>query len=100
MARPKLVTEVRTDELGEYTVYMNRVCTGPACGVVLTSRNQHRSTLMCKVHGRQKEQQQQHMLKLFYTWLKHANAGNHRDVMARAMDDYELRARLHRAMPQ
>ena len=61
MARPKLVTEVRTDELGEYTVYMNRVCTGPACGVVLTSRNQHRSTLMCKVHGRQKEQQQQHM---------------------------------------
>lgn len=97
--RPKVIQEVRTDALGEYTVFTNRTCTAPGCGVVLTSRNQHRSTLMCSTHGPQKEQPRMEMQKLLNAWLKRPITGPHRDALTQAMNDYELKARLHRSMP-
>ncbi len=99
MARPKVIAEVRTDELGEYTVYTNRTCTEPRCGVVLTSRNQHRSTLMCSEHGKQREQPRNEMQRLLTAWLKRPLIGPHRGALMQAMNDYELKARLQRSMP-
>lgn len=99
MARPKVIAEVRTDELGEYMVYTNRACTEPRCGVVLTSRNQHRSTLMCREHGPQREKPRIEIQKLLTAWLKRPITGPHREALMQAMNNYELKARLQRSMP-
>lgn len=96
--RPKLISEVRTDALGEYTVFTNRTCTAPGCGVVLTSRNQYRSMLMCSRHGAQRELPRSEMQRLLTAWLKCPYVGTHRAALMRAMDDYELKARLQRSL--
>lgn len=97
--RPKVISEVRTDEFGDYTVFTNRTCTAPGCGVGLTSRNQFRSTLMCSEHGKQREQPRSEMQRLLTAWLKRPLIGPHRAALMRAIDDYELKARLQRSMP-
>lgn len=98
IARPKVISEVRTDALGEYTVYTNRTCTARGCGVVLTSRNQYRSTLLCREHGPQREQPRIEMQRLLTAWLKRPLTGPHREALMKAMNDYELKARLQRSM--
>lgn len=115
---PRILPRVAFDDEGHYTIWPGKACTAPGCGLQLTSRNRYGTSLLCLEHGREMERSRvrkparpraapkaadtcphrANLRAIFAVWLKHPAEERFFRTLRQAMDAYELRERLMRAI--
>jgi len=125
----RLPAQVRHDAHGTYTVFTGLRCSGPGCGVALTSRNRAARNLLCIEHGRAKDRdrkrkgsatfptiakpsdpsplneyhvsnpQRQALHGALSEWMSRPTTPECITRLQSALTDYELRHRIQAALP-
>ena len=117
---PRIKPIIVNDEQGQFHIFPGKHCSAPGCGVQLTSRNRHQAALICKEHAREKARDHKReiaqgvvskktapglptipdgLLTSLKLWLNDPADSYAQERICRAMDEYELNARLRKMLP-